>query len=121
MNELTSTLGTSDPSVEQAGRSRLTGESRPALEPSPRHTPRPAGYLAFGPLLHGLNRECVCLECAKPFVTVTPLQVRCSEKCAKAWATRYKKRANARRHKIKARIAERGTKADMRIPDRRRA
>lgn len=65
MNELNSTLGTSDPSVEQAGQSRL-------------HGPAPAGFLSYGALRHPMKRDKPkCLECGKSFVSVNPQQTRC--------------------------------------------
>lgn len=118
MNEITF-FAVPPSSVEQAGLG--PGEAGPALKPSPMHTPRQPGSLAYGPILHRFNRQrAQCVECGKPFVTVVPRQIRCSPECKKAWERRYKKRANARRPRIIQRIAAHGTKADMRIPDRRK-
>lgn len=98
MNEIEFSAGPPT-SVEQAGRSHLTGESRSAWKVAP------AGYLSYGPLLHPRHRDRVCLECGTGFVCCsTPTQVRCSPLCAQKHKTRAEKKRNLRR-----RVANRGT------------
>lgn len=95
MNEIEFSAGPPT-SVEQAGRSRVDGGGRPALEASPMYPPRSAGSLAYAPIIHTMNLPRKCRECKLPFVTVNRTQRECSPICARKRKLRYLAQFRAR-------------------------